>query len=298
MTDISAIAYVLGEEDLSYEDIPNWEQSAQLHNMAPLPELWGWGRLRRTNRDIADLAVQTGEQSLKEAGIEAADIDSLYLCCTAFPSSLAQQRDLIDSIQSRLGLDHADVTGVTLGRCTNALVALRAATAAVAAGMSRTALVITADRITNETERFVNFAIFSDGAASCVVTEAPVAAGYTVVAAAASHDSTGDDHISAQLAIDVNDTIYRASGIDTSAIAGLSHNNIYAPIVALKERQAGFTEDQLYTDNITRIGHCFAADPLINLADRERNAAIESDGHYLLAASVPGSRVAILTRRR
>ena len=75
------------------------------------------------------------------------------------------------------------------------------------------------------------------------------------------------------------------------------HANLFLPLVAMKERQAGFSARQLYTANVTRLGHCFAADPLVNLVDQEQAGRIREGGHYVLAVSVPGSRVTVLLRR-
>ncbi|MEU3309712.1 hypothetical protein ABZ717_21710, partial [Nocardiopsis sp. NPDC006832] len=75
------------------------------------------------------------------------------------------------------------------------------------------------------------------------------------------------------------------------------HNNLYLPIVSLKELQAGFAPEQLYLDNVTRFGHCFAADPLINLTDLDEAGELRDGGAYLLASSVPGIRTALLLHR-
>lgn len=61
--------------------------------------------------------------------------------------------------------------------------------------------------------------------------------------------------------------------------------------------QAGYRLNQLYTDNITRIGHCFSADPLINLIDMQEKNEILDCSVLQLAASVPGDRVSLLLRR-
>jgi 3-oxoacyl-[acyl-carrier-protein] synthase-3 len=65
----------------------------------------------------------------------------------------------------------------------------------------------------------------------------------------------------------------------------------------MKERQAGFSREQLYLDNIPRLGHCFAADPLINLVDRTERGDVRPGRYCLLAASVPGSRLGALLSR-
>jgi len=87
---------------------------------------------------------------------------------------------------------------------------------------------------------------------------------------------------------------------DIVAVAGNPLADIHAtehPLLVMKERQAGFREDQLYLDNIVRIGHCFAADPLINLVDRAALGHL-LEGHYcMLAASVPGARFGVLLQK-
>ena len=50
--------------------------------------------------------------------------------------------------------------------------------------------------------------------------------------------------------------------------------------------------------NTPRFGHCFAADPLINLVDRAARGAVEEGSAYLLAVSVPGARQGVLLRAR
>jgi 3-oxoacyl-[acyl-carrier-protein] synthase-3 len=75
------------------------------------------------------------------------------------------------------------------------------------------------------------------------------------------------------------------------------HTNIFKPIIVMKEMQAGFTPNQLFTDNVARVGHCFAADPLINLIDRAAAGHLADDRHYILASSVPGLRIGALLRK-
>jgi 3-oxoacyl-[acyl-carrier-protein] synthase III len=103
--------------------------------------------------------------------------------------------------------------------------------------------------------------------------------------------------ISSDLARKVNDRLLEPPGLKLGDVTALAHLNLFRPLLVMKERQAGFREDQLYLDNIPRTGHCFAADPLINLADLAAAGRV-GEGHYcLLAASVPGGRAGVLLRR-
>lgn len=300
MAHLSAPRYVLGEITEPYDAVKGWRERAEALQMAPVAELWGWGRIRRTERDTADLAIASGNATIEADGVDPDDIDDLYLCSTAFPTSIEAQADFAARVVRGLGLRRAAVTGVSLGRCANLLLALRAAGAAVDSGQTRTALVVTADRIEREPDRIENFALFSDGAASCLVTADERGEGFRIAAAAAAQDLAEggpSGQISAALAVTVNERLHRATGVAPGDIARVLHNNLYLPLVSLKEAQAGFAPHQLHLDNITRFGHCFGADPLINLADLADAGALRDGAPYLLASSVPGIRAAVLLHR-
>jgi 3-oxoacyl-[acyl-carrier-protein] synthase III len=180
-------------------------------------------------------------------------------------------------------------------------------------------LVITTDQVAPGADRMSQFALFSDGAASCLVSAAMGPAGpkstagpeadptstadparYELVACATAQQTATLDwsnQISSDLAREVNDRLLRAAGLKTGDLAALLHANLYKPLVMMKELQAGFTAEQLYAGNITRLGHCYAADPLINLVDRGALGHIAPGRYAELATSVPGSRIGALLRR-
>jgi hypothetical protein len=64
----------------------------------------------------------------------------------------------------------------------------------------------------------------------------------------------------------------------------------------IKEQQAGFRKDQLFMDNIGRIGHVFASDPLINLIDLLGSGARDKNDLVALGSSVSGARFGALLR--
>jgi 3-oxoacyl-[acyl-carrier-protein] synthase-3 len=205
-------------------------------------------------------------------------------------------------ILTGLGIADADFVGVGINRCTNLLAGLQVADALVRSGRHRRVLVITTDRVQDETTRMDKFALFSDGAASCLVTGAdPGAEGFDLLACATANRAAELDwsnEINPALASQVNEQLLKPFDLTLAEVSGLMHTNVYKPVVYLKEMQAGFTAAQLYLDNITRIGHCFAADPLVNLVDRGSAGHLRDGDHYLLAASVPGSRAGVLLRKR
>ncbi|MBD0669414.1 3-oxoacyl-ACP synthase [Streptomyces sp. CBMA156] len=298
---LRAPRYVLGETPVDHTGIEGFAEYVDRQRMVPDAGMWGWGAVHRTELDLAALAVRTGRETLRAAAVEPGEVDALVLCSNAFPAEVEAHGELIASVLGGLGLGPVPVTGITLNRCANLLTGLQAAASAVAAGRHRTVLVITTDRVSAESARIADFALFSDGAASCLVTRRSDGApeSYTWVGDAYAQDPATlgrGNEISADLARAANQRLTAGTGIGVEAIDGLLHNNIYLPIVTMKELQAGFRQAQLDTSNIARVGHCFAADPLINLVDRQSAGAVRPGGLYLLASSVSGLRVCVLLR--
>lgn len=286
---------------MDHTEIEGFADFVDERRMVPDARMWGWGAVHRTALDTAALAVRAGRRTLRAAAVEPGEVDALVLCSTTFPAEVAAHGELVGSVLRGLELGSVPVTGITLNRCANMLTGLQVAATMVAGGRHRTVLVITADRVAAESARITDFALFSDGAAGCLVTQASDGApeSYEWVADAYAQDPAAlgrSNEISADLARTANQRLFAETGIGVEAIDGLLHNNIYLPIVTMKEVQAGFDQSQLDTSNIARVGHCFAADPLINLVDRWSAGTIRTGGLYLLASSVSGLRVGILLR--
>lgn len=247
--------YHLGEHRTGHREIPGLAERARKFGMAPVPELWGWGSVYRTERGIDELAVAAGSACLAHAGLDPADVDLLVLCSTRFPGGPDTHGGLVEQVVRGLGLSDPECLGLTLGRCTNLLAAIRLAEAAVAAGRVRHALVATADRIEEETTRVEKFALFSDGAAACLVSAepGPAAETYEITATAAAQRTAELDwshEINPKLGQLVNERLREACGVGVEQLDGLLHPNLYTPIAVMKERQAGFSAAQLFTDNI------------------------------------------------
>jgi 3-oxoacyl-[acyl-carrier-protein] synthase-3 len=292
--------YVLGEDELDHTEIANLAALARQFQLAPQPALWGWGSIRTTKRDLADLAAETGLATLAAAGLDGAGIDALVLCSNRIPGPAEGHGQFVADVLTGIGLGDIPAYGVNLNRCVNLLAGLDVARAFVLGGRYRRVLLITTDKVAEDADRMSQFALFSDGAASCVVAEDPGGpACFELLGCATAQDTATlewSNQISSDLARAVNEQLLAGTGLRLADVAALLHANLFTPLVVMKERQAGFSQDQLYLGNITRIGHCFAADPLINLVDRMTLGHVPPGGYCLLAASVPGSRIGALLR--
>jgi 3-oxoacyl-[acyl-carrier-protein] synthase III len=299
MAYLSGTSYVLGEREVGYADIEKLPALAAAYGLVPDAGLWGWGTIRATRRDLADLAAESGRATLLAAGEDCAD--ALVFCSTRVPGPSDDHGRFLARVLAGTGLGDVPCYSQTMSRCANLLAGLDVAAALTGSGRYRRVLVITADAVAAEGPAMSSFALFSDAAASCLITADPGRGeSYEVLGCAAAQDITAMDpaaQISSDLARRVNDLLLAPPGLKVGDLTALMHLNLFKPLLVMKERQAGFREDQLYLDNITRIGHCFAADPLISLADRAARGDI-GEGHYcLLAASVPGARAGVLLRK-
>jgi 3-oxoacyl-[acyl-carrier-protein] synthase-3 len=297
--------YVLGEVELDHARIENLAELATRFKMAPSPGLWGWGRVRVTERDLEDLAVDSGAATLRTAGLDPAEVGALVLCSNRVPGRAEDHGRLVQRVLTGIGLGDIPCYGQFLNRCVNLLAGLDVARALVTSGRHRTVLLITTDKVAPGADRMSQFALFSDGAASCVVTaEAGTGddeRGGFVLLGCATAQQTAElewtSQISADLARQVTEALLDPFGLKLGDIVALMHANLFKPVLTMKERQAGFSAEQLYLDNIPRLGHCFAADPVINLTDRTARGDVGLGRYCLLAASVPGSRIGALLRR-
>ncbi len=298
-------AYVLGEHEVDHTAIENLGELAKRFKLAPKADLWGWGTIRTTSRELEDLAVETGLATLKTAGIDTATVDALVACSNRIPGPAEGHGQFVAEVLVGIGLGDIPAYGANLNRCVNLLAGIDLARALVVSGRYRRVLVITTDKVAEGADRMSQFALFSDGAASCVISAgggdlAGPASGYELLGCATAQETAAlewTNQISADLARDVNDQLLGAAGLKLGDVAALAHANLFTPLVAMKERQAGFSPEQLYLANITRFGHCFAADPLINLVDRDGLGHLAAGSYCLLASSVPGSRIGALLRR-
>jgi 3-oxoacyl-[acyl-carrier-protein] synthase-3 len=294
-------SYVLGEHEADHTEIDNLAELAGRFKLAPQPGLWGWGTIRTTDRELEDMAAQTGRSSLRSAGLAAESIDALVLCSNRIPGPAEGHGEFVGKVLSGVGLGDIPAYGANLNRCVNLLAGIDIARAFVVSGRYRRVLVITTDKVAAGADRMSQFALFSDGAASCVVaSEAGPGTAHELLSCATAQDTATlewTNQISADLAKDVNDQLLAEPGLKLGDIAALLHANLFTPLVVMKERQAGFDTGQLYLGNITRFGHCFAADPLINLVDRVALGHIKAGAYCMLASSVPGSRIGVLLRR-
>jgi 3-oxoacyl-[acyl-carrier-protein] synthase-3 len=297
---LAAPAYELGETELDHAAIGGFAERAAELGLPNNAKLMGWGNVRVSERSLQELSIESAARTLGAAGLEASGVDALIFCSTRVPGNSDSHGLFMETLLEGIGLGDVPFYSQTMNRCTNLLNALEVADAFVRAGRYRTVLVVTADKVDDGGERTWAHALFSDSAASCLVTAEPLPGAFEMAAFASAQDASSlewSNEISSDLSRRVNDLLLEPLGMKLGDVGALMHLNVVKPLVMLKELQAGFTPAQLYTENIPRLGHCFGGDNLINLVDREAAGHVHEGGWYILAASVPGARVGLLVRK-
>jgi 3-oxoacyl-[acyl-carrier-protein] synthase-3 len=294
---LSGAAYRLGARRRTAASLMGLDAFFAANGLPADLGLLGMGHFHETD-DAVHLALAAARESL--ASVEG-EVDAVILCGSRFLGETADHAVAMHRLLAGLGLAPAFTAGVTMNRCASFLSGLRLAEAMVRAGQARTCLAVTADRFATDAERLRPFALFSDGAAACIVGAAPGrGSAYRIAGSAAATDPAAASEtaqISGQMVRRANEALARACGHAIANHAMVLPTNVFAPLATMTEAQGGAPPAALYLDNITRRGHVFAADPLVNLVDLEAGRAVAPGTRLWLAATVPGLRVALSLER-
>jgi hypothetical protein len=152
-------------------------------------------------------------------------------------------------------------------------------------------------RSAEDLDRFIDYAMISDCAATIVVTSKSLSAQRFLVSGCSGKTDAqqmldGIRWDSEDLGVVVVAQTLKAAGIGHSDVARVLSNNTFLPIKRNRERALGFGKEQLFLDNTMRVGHALAADPLINWIDCSVQTA--EPGRYLLYAEAEGHSAALV----
>ncbi|WP_349369830.1 3-oxoacyl-[acyl-carrier-protein] synthase III C-terminal domain-containing protein [Salinarimonas sp.] len=263
------------------------------------PDLLGLDRYFVADEPLARTAALSAGESLAASDLDPHEIDALLLCATRIAGEPADHARLIGDIARTVGVSDAWAAGVTAARCAGLMAGLRMAEGLVASG-HRHVLLVAADAAHGPQDRLRPFALFSDGAASCVLSARDArraGSGFDLIAMSGGGDVARMDEgarLSAELNARVDDMLLRRSGTPRGGVRAVMPTNVFRPVLAMSEIQGGWAPEQLYLDNVARCAHCFAADPIVNLADYARAETLAPGDRIVLAGSVPGLRISAM----
>jgi 3-oxoacyl-[acyl-carrier-protein] synthase-3 len=291
---ISAIEYELGNKQYTYQAASGFAEA----KMPDIPELWGWGNFYESGNGLEDMKVKAIQKTIDASELEPQDIEMVIISSSSFTPGIENNTKLSKGILSATGLNHAKIVGVTLNGCSGLLSAINLADAMIISGKYKNILIVSADVLPEQTNRFQSYGIFSDSCVSCIV-KAESKSGYEILKEVSLSDLSmmnDDAPFSSLLSQRANNSILDACSLNFSDITKIFCNNLFIPIVTVKEQEGGFIEEQLYRNNIADKGHCFSADTLINLQDYQEETDVHTGEYFILAADSPGARTNILLK--
>jgi 3-oxoacyl-[acyl-carrier-protein] synthase-3 len=283
---LSSIGQALGEQ----RDIASLDGVARFPTLELLREE-GYEHFLHSDSEPWELAARSAAVSLDRWG-QAVD---LVVYCT---NTLRTRHDRLRSadLLTRLGLPQTQVIGVTMNGCGNLGAGIRTALSAIYAGNATAALVVTSDTGVDD-DRVVppGVGVRSDGAASCVVSTLPPNQGFLMRGTGGAIDAriyaleAGENRMSVTKAAADGlrravRQIYQRGGTTPDSVSHLVTHNYVDPVLGLFANMARLSEDVVYTPTLAAVGHCYAADPLINLAMLEAEPQPPSGTVLMLSA--------------
>ncbi|HZM75638.1 MAG TPA: 3-oxoacyl-[acyl-carrier-protein] synthase III C-terminal domain-containing protein [Candidatus Limnocylindrales bacterium] len=278
---LSRIGVALGEP-VPIAELPEVVAAGSAANL----EKEGLSRCLVSDRAPWELAIEAARRTLGEP---PSNVDAVVYVYDSYPDDPAPLRVL-----EATGLAQIPFYGAGMAGCGNLSTALQAARCLVLAGVARTVLVITADACPPGRRLMgANLSVLSDGAASCLVSAEPGEGAFRLLdvrtaVEASLHALALDSQTLPVLKATafgirrMGTALFDAGGFSGSEVAHLITHNYGGSAVRIMASAIGVPADRIWCPTAADIGHCFAADALINLAALGESGALRS-GDRLLA---------------
>jgi 3-oxoacyl-[acyl-carrier-protein] synthase III len=289
---VCGIDYQLGEQSHDYLEASGFQEVVQANKLPDMPDLWGWGSFHVT-KDAYDLGRQAAQKTLSRSRVDPAKIKLTVVACSYFPDVDDLLYQGTGRLLKALGLANSLLEGHTLMGCATLLSAVQNAAALVRAGLHENILVIGLDKMPQGYPRFWDYGLFSDAAASCVVSSSPNGRCLRMVGSARAlelEEVIGGVRFNATNALHVRvlGDALGSAGWGIPQVNRVFNNNVYLPIKSQKDQLAGFKRSQMYLDNVRRTGHCLASDSLINFRDYSDGRTVASGERFVFQADGNG----------
>lgn len=300
MVSIGAFSCAFGSIERGFESIESLESVLEQHNIPLGLRAMGCSTFNQLGEPLEQLLADSMGKSLARARISAGEIDHIFFATSDGHLDRIDD-DWAPAILSQLGMNQALPMLVSLQKCASSLAAVELARLRLEADGGGHAMVVAFDVIGDaESERIKPFALFGDGAASCIVS----AAAPLEFALRACRTATDFDGLRGQDSFDSRRRAAQAAcggalsaaGIGPDEIAGCFSTNLFKPIALLNASLCGIGPTRLLTPTASRRAHCGNADWMVNLAAHQSAGQVAPGAHYLAQAYAPGfSACAVVT---
>lgn len=288
---IAGLQYELGEQELAVDQLPEFEAICTEHKLPHAAALFGWGVARKADSPL-ETASKCALRTVTERGKR--DIDLLMIATSGLSAAFAEQNQAIGRLIKSLGTEVKEVLCVSGAGCASGINALVLANQLVSAGQYREILIVCADSLSASIAKFSEYAVVSDGASSFLVTDDETIAHFSIESSFKQNflDEMLEMTVAVQKQGGVKNYLQSAAA-ETDVILS---NNVFLPVKRMKDSQCGFRKDQLFLQNVARVGHCASSDCFINLKDYcDSNASTDTKRIALHADAAGHSSAAILS---
>lgn len=296
---LHSVAYRLGEIRSHISEMAGHKMLLKSAGIPLMPEL-GLGYFHET-RDIYQLVKDSVAETVLRSGIAAQNIDHVIVCSSHFSEPFDfRNRGLAVALTSNC-ISPRRLRGVCGVGCADVLCGLEIAAEMLDSASAKNVLVVGSEALHKDepSARILDYAIISDAVATFIVSNSPGSSVNSLPYRILSQESMSmlsmigkgmrvSDAKSYVLA--VKSALVNA-GVSLASVRKVFSSNTFRLVKKNREIAAGFSERQMYLENIERIGHCLACDPIINLVDYCGGA----DGsNYVLFAEAEGHSSAVV----
>jgi 3-oxoacyl-[acyl-carrier-protein] synthase-3 len=292
---MSGLAYDLGTET-PIASLPELKEDPDLETT--LRHL-GLGSYRASPFGVTELASRACAETLRQTRIDPADVEALVFTTMSLRSAETYRKGF-RALHAGLGLRRAMPLGIFGAECADLPLALRVAADMILARGLSNVLVVTSD-VAGTERRLMDgmVSVFSDGAASCLLSGKGVR-GYAIEAIAhhCSIDMWDVDprtnlmaHLKGGTAGSA-EAVRRAlseSGTQPADYQRLLTGNYNRSVLRTFASQLGFADEQMFADNVARVGHAYSADTLINLKNLRAAGGLADGERALMLGSGPNA---------
>lgn len=285
---ISALASAVGNSrPLSMLDVSDAEKA-----VIKALEAHGFEYFSESSATPPELGARSAEKTLRQRRQDQPIDAVIYASNSMWERSFYSLPDCHRMLSS-LGLPDCPLFGVYLSACSNAHDALRHASNMIAAEGHRNILVIVSDVVPpGRGERLVlgDYAVLGDAAASFLV-HPPGVGEYDVLGLGSSFNAKlceeriGSGRYLIGVAKGCREAVSRAcatSQITISQVDRMVMSNLQPRLCRATAKVLGLTSSQWHPGTLASLGHCFAADGIINLMDLEQHAPLASSERLLI----------------
>jgi 3-oxoacyl-[acyl-carrier-protein] synthase III len=244
--------------------------------------------------DLADMLSAAGGQALH--GVDRGDVRFLLHAHTgqhAAPPSW----HLLEQVRSSLGLRNASALGVSHQNCVIGLYAFQLARYLLYdAQPQEKALIVIGEKVLGPSSYLIpDTTVMGEAAAAYLVGRSPggdrIIGQATRILGRFYQGLGGSDDLKAEYKTVYLDTLTQVmrqalarSAVEASDLVAVLPHNVNRMSWKRVARELGVPADRIYLDNVAKLGHCYGADPIINLVTA-RAAGRVGPGDLVLLAS-------------